>query len=285
MRALASAMWIAQTRSVPLVLTWRPDHAMTVPFERIFTNRVDQDAAPLAGRPTVVLSEPRSIDFDRGPAAEADVVEIRGCEAFSPTGGPAAYSRSFWSSVRPHLLSLQPVDEVIRRVDEIGAKFGRTTIGVHVRTGEGPVWFEHASRIRVEEVIETVERALVVEGRARIFLATDSKAVEATMIEQFGSIVLTSESHRPLAADPEGAVEALRFGLVDLLLLSRTTFLFGSFFSSFSAMAAILGGIPARRLGGRPGEPGAERDLTFFVETPAWKRAWWRLRSIRHRRS
>ena len=120
LRALGSALWIADVRGVRLVLTWPDDFAISVPFEAIFENRFDRDANRLAGASTVTLNDPRSIELPPGESPRPGrVLEIRSSESFSLSDGPPPYSRAFWSAIRPYLLSLIPVAEVQRRVDAL----------------------------------------------------------------------------------------------------------------------------------------------------------------------
>lgn len=284
LRALGSALWIADTRAVPLVLTWPDDFAISVPFEAIFENQLDRDAGRLAGAPTVTVTDPRSIELPPGePPHLRRVVEIRSSESFSLTDGPPPYSRAFWSAIRPYLISLIPVAEVQQRVDEVSGCFGVTTLGVHVRSGAGPVSFSQADRINVERFFEEIDRVLRVETAAKIFLATDADIVIERFEERYGSIVMTSgDDATAVVRGTADNVVGLRMALVDLLLLSRTNLLLGSFFSSFSTVAAVIGAIPLMRLGGKPGEPGGESDYEFLVDRPLLTRAAWRLRRRRY---
>ena len=279
LRVLGSAMWVAEERSIPLVMTWPDDDAISVPFEALFTNALDRDA----GRTTRSFVNQRLVGFESAGAGDDTVVEVRSHEAFSHTGGVPAYTRPFWSAVRPHLLSLTPVEEVRRRVDAIRGRFAPTTIGVHVRSGTGPMRFDSPDRFRIETFFDAVDGVLAREKDAAIYLAADATGGGERFSERYGSRLLTA-----LGADPDGvranghAEEGLRLALVDLLVLSGATCILGTSRSSFSAVAAILGGAPVRRLGGVPGQ-GTESDLTFFVETPLLKRVAWRFRSARYR--
>lgn len=71
----------------------------------------------------------------------------------------------------------------------------------------------------------------------KLFPATDSEAVKREFIEMFGSHVLTSG----VEAD-RNSREGLVDGLAELWTLSRTCKIYGSLGSTFSQMAAYIGG-------------------------------------------
>jgi hypothetical protein len=280
LRALAAGLWVANDASIPLVVSWAPDFMTSVPFEALFTTHLDQDAARLAPLATVRLDDPTAIDLR---AAGADgVLEVRSCVPFSHRPDVPAYSPAFWSAVRPYLRRLQPVPEVRRAVERVHAAFSRGMLGVHVRSGSGPVSFPQADQVRLEDFFEEIGRILAAAPRTGIFLACDSAASVAQFRDRYGDRVVTS--HAAFAGVTVGSFDSpggARMSLTDLLLLSKTRCILGSFFSSFSAVAAVIGGQPIRRLGGAPGETGGESRFEFFVEPSFAQRAAWKLRRLR----
>ena len=71
------------------------------------------------------------------------------------------------------------------------------------------------------------------------YLATDSEEVKREMKERYGDRIFCSGKK----AD-RGSLEGIREGITDMYTLARTQKIYGSFQSSFSDMAAQIGGVP-----------------------------------------
>src|SRR5260370_23567343 len=177
LRALASGLWVADDAKVPLVVSWAADYMTPVPFEALFTNRLNQDTACLTALPTIRLENPTAIDLgvDEGDR----VVQVWSCEAFSHRSDMRAYSPAFWAAVRRHLRRLQPVPEVRHAVEHGHSAFSRSMLGVHVRSGAGPVGFDRADQVLLEDFFFEIGRILAAAPRTGRFLASDSGAVAA----------------------------------------------------------------------------------------------------------
>ena len=72
-----------------------------------------------------------------------------------------------------------------------------------------------------------------------IFLATDSTAVKKEFIDAFGARIIT-----PQEEACRDSISGIRGGVVDLWTLASTQKIYGSAGSSFSPMAASIGGVP-----------------------------------------
>ena len=72
-----------------------------------------------------------------------------------------------------------------------------------------------------------------------IYLATDSEEVKREMKERYGDRIFCSGKK----AD-RGSLEGIREGITDMYTLARTQKIYGSYQSSFSDMAAQIGGTP-----------------------------------------
>jgi len=81
---------------------------------------------------------------------------------------------------------------------------------------------------------EQIER----EDRTRFYLASDSPETKQFMFDRFKDRILSS-ARSSSRTDVQGMQDAV----VELYCLSRTSRLFGSFFSSFSRTAAEIGQI------------------------------------------
>lgn len=267
LRALASAMWVADALGMHLVLTWPKDHMTSLPVGVLLDDVFDLDGRRLAALPTTRFSDAMAIDV--APAAdggEDTVTEVRSCVPFSHSPAAPAFSRAFWTAIRPYLRRLTPVEEVRRLVERRSSGFDGRTLGVHVRSGAGPAHFDLAGRITLELFFSEIDRLLEDAPDTRIFLCCDAAFVAERFAQRYGGIVATTHADAPGVAIGTFATAAgVRLALADLLLLSRTARILGSFYSSFSELAGVIGATPVKRLGG-PGEIGGETEFTLFVE-------------------
>ena len=124
--------------------------------------------------------------------------------------------------------------------DEFLRQFGKHCIGVHIRRTDhvksrahSPIWL----------FIDAMQAEVDRDDQVRFFLATDSDVVRRVLVARFGSRMITRKGGVS-RFDPGGISD----GVVDLMLLSRTDRIYGSYWSSFSNEAARIGGIECTSL-------------------------------------
>lgn len=138
-------------------------------------------------------------------------------------------------SVPAPLSFIKPAPAVNERV--IRTMGSGKYIGVHVRRTDH---IEAIKNSPLELFIEKMRAELALEPGARFYVATDDNSVLEELKKVFPGKVTTLEN-RYLARDSEqGIIDAY----VEMLCLSRCTKILGSFNSTFSSMAATIGGIP-----------------------------------------
>lgn len=137
------------------------------------------------------------------------------------------------------LLTIHP--DILNRAEKIFRRFESPTYGIHIRGTDNqqskkyspPVVFENFIRKKLEE-----------ESNAWFFLATDSKEVESKMIDSFGERIITSNNN----ILDRNSKQGIKNALVDMVCLSRTKKVYGSYFSSFSSISAMLTGIECENI-------------------------------------
>ena len=123
------------------------------------------------------------------------------------------------------------VNEALRGITE---RFAGRMVGLHVRTTDNAPavskspykLFEEAARRELEKHPETI-----------FFLATDGSEVKRRFVSEFGSRVITSEAELS-----RSTVKGMIAAAADMFALSRCDVIYGSHYSSFSEIAAELGG-------------------------------------------
>ena len=253
MRAAASAYAMMRQTGVTCRVLWLPQWGMHCRFDSLFLPCDDangcfelRDANKrehlLYGRPTLrnlhlprllqwvrhrgrVLSSPRVLELSR-----QDFDFATWCQQ----GDTLMCSyRDFYEWSPDDLRRLfRPTPQVQHLIAERCKDFTPNTIGVHIRRTDHQLAIDESP---LELFIEAIDR----EPEGTIFLATDDEATKAAMRERYGQRVITS----PKAATRDNT-EGIQEALAEMFALSRTAKIYGSANSTFSQIAACLGGIP-----------------------------------------
>ncbi len=133
-----------------------------------------------------------------------------------------------------------PNAEIQQLIAAYTSHFTGYTIGMHIRRTDN---VDSISKSPTELFIEKGRQELASHPDLTIFLATDSEAVKQQLREIFGSHLVTSQQEAS-----RDSIQGIREGLADLWTLSKTRQIYGSAGSSFSVMAARIGGCPLQIL-------------------------------------
>jgi hypothetical protein len=145
----------------------------------------------------------------------------------------ASFDR-FYRSARPHD-ALRPIEPIRTLVAQAVARFDNT-IGVHIRRGDN-AWSRDGSPTGL--FIKRMNTAVADDEGTTFFLATDDPSVEAELQAAFpGRIII----HPKRSLDRRTAT-AIQDAAVDLYSLAATRRILGSHISTFSIVAAEIGGI------------------------------------------
>lgn len=131
----------------------------------------------------------------------------------------------------------KPVDTIQNEIEKITAKFNKNTVGVQIRRTDNNA---AKSNSKTVDFISRMESVLAKKPDTIFFLSTDDKKVENELILRFPGKILT-QVEKVLKRD---SIEGIRNAVTDLYALSKTSFILGSFSSSFGEVASELGGIP-----------------------------------------
>ena len=140
---------------------------------------------------------------------------------------------------------IRPAREILNRVDEIMSPYKDCrTVGIHIRRTDHTEAIANSS---LESFIEIMKRESEIEDTEKsadtkvwFYLATDDSEVEKSLFEMFSCIphiCFSSEKSRSTSAGMKDAY-------VDMLCLSKCEKIYGSFESTFSQMAALIGNAP-----------------------------------------
>ena len=135
---------------------------------------------------------------------------------------------------------LQPIDSISEIIDERSKEFNHATIGVHIRRTDHALCI---SNTPTSLYISEMEKAIANDPATNFYLASDSDEEKGKLTAHFGSRIITSEK----TAD-RNSVDGMREGLAEMMLLSRTSRIIGSTFSSYSQVASRISCIPYTQL-------------------------------------
>jgi hypothetical protein len=171
------------------------------------------------------------------------------------------------NKVKLILKQIVPVEKISRRLFDIPSP----RIGVHIRHRTAPDSLRISS---LERFIEAMASCLEKQPATTFFLAADLPATERELRDRFGDKIVVSPK-ASYGKDQTGMYDAV----VDLLMLSRCDRILGSYWSSFSDYAALIGGIDLEVIGVGPW-PGPGQGILTRAEkyekygTEGWGQGW-----------
>lgn len=129
-----------------------------------------------------------------------------------------------------------PTAPLQKRIDAMTASFQGRCVGVHIRRTDNTV---SMGKSTTEQFIALMNKELEHYPETTFFLATDDMAEEALLRKTFPGRIISNESRTLERSSPAGMHDAL----LDLYCLAATQKLIGSYWSSFTDIAADMGGI------------------------------------------
>ena len=245
LRAIASGIRLARECHEQLridwyycpIKRWAPALGMAIPDSRLF-----EESSEFAVSNHLRVKYEMPWDKRIYDLSNADIFSEKHGDAFVKRClvGSREEVKRFWTCYNFYPSSdyswLRPRREILVEVDRVLTEFGLNTIGVHIRRTDHRGSIEHSPlsffTSKIEEEIDN-------DRTVRIFLATDSEVTKTELLQRYGDHIITKHNVASRYT-VKGEVD----GLVDLLLLSRTCRVYGSYRSSYSELAAQIGKIP-----------------------------------------
>lgn len=135
--------------------------------------------------------------------------------------------------IRSLFFPSQNVESLVRKNTE---KFNHDTIGVHIRRTDNRLSIDKSP---LHLFSEEMRKIIDIKPGTNFFLATDDRNVMENFVKEFGSRIICGDNNASRTSR-EGIIR----GTADMWSLSKTSMILGSFYSSFSEIAATLGNIP-----------------------------------------
>ena len=246
MRAMASGIFLAQRCHLPTVVYWNNAQGLKADFADLFQ--------PIS-LPSVSVVENKKWLFNvldtKSYLLRLPFLGLKGKIFYN-------FSSQVQGDIFPHLHShsrrnlmliscftmcehyplrelFVPQPDIFEKIRQNRSSFADNTIGVHIRRTDN---YESIRRSPLNLFIERLEQELRNDSATKFYLATDSEEVKTELKRRFAGHVITSDKK----ADRE-SLDGMKAAVVELFCLSQTRKIIGSDFSSYSQLAAEIGGI------------------------------------------
>ena len=240
MRVINSSLELAKRKGAKLLVLWYCADELNAPFESLF-----QPVEEFKVINFTSLKDLRKIWYQltaRTRISNADIENHKtngtlDQDFFDSIKLPAyIFTWEHFYPTNEYYGLFKPTAELQKRIDEMTAQFSEDMVSVHIRRTDQLVSIEHS---KTENFIELMNREIDANPNVKFFLATDDKEEEALLRKTFPGKIVSNEN-RTLRRD---SLEGMYDALLDLYCFASCKKIIGSYFSSFTDIAADIGGI------------------------------------------
>ncbi|WP_099469143.1 O-fucosyltransferase family protein [Konateibacter massiliensis] len=235
-RVINSAYELAKKRGDKLTVLWLNNAELNCPFESLFQP----------------VSEIKMINIYSNFNLKKLFLQLSANQRFDNTAiennkRDGVLNKDFFDSLKKNVFIstwehfypssdyrfFQASDEIQSRIDKITSQFGKNSVGVHIRRTDH-TWAIESSK--TNNFVTAIEQELAVNPDAKFYVATDDINEENLLREKFPDSIISNQN-KTLSRN---SVAGMHDALIDLICLSKTTKIFGSYFSSFTDVAADM---------------------------------------------
>lgn len=247
-RVINSGYRLARERREKLLILWNCNHELNCPFHLLY-----QPVSEFKITNIHSVADPRKLFYQktaRNYLTNDDILAHRadnGCltpsYVQSLKGNTYIFTwESFYPSEDYHLF--RPIASLQTRIDQFTSNFGPHCVGVHIRRTDNQPAIGKSS---TDAFLTTMHQELLEHPDTQFYLATDDPTEESLIRETFPGHILSNQN-RCLRRDTK---EGIQDALLDLYCLASTQKIIGSYFSSFTDIAADMHKIP-KIIAGQP---------------------------------
>lgn len=135
----------------------------------------------------------------------------------------------------------KPVPAIQKKIDMLVLQFKPSTIGIHIRATDHITSIKNSPFFLFEN---NIEEELRQNPEVTFFVATDNEDYQNCLLQKFGKEKILFHKKVFRRDVTEGITDAV----VDLFCLSKTSKIYGSYYSSFSYVAGRIGQVPVHVL-------------------------------------
>lgn len=240
MRVINSAYVLAEKRNEELVVLWYTCDELNCTFENLFLPTTEIKLINICS-----LLDLRKLYYQFTSLqhfSNDDIVNNKTNGILHSDFEYALKNRiyiSTWEHFYPpkHYDLFVPTENLQKRIDAITGNFGSHCVGVHIRRTDN---IPSKDKSSTNQFITAMEQEIQADANVMFYLATDDKTEEAALRNHFSDRILSNKG-RVL---DRNSTQGIQDAVIDLFCLSRTDKILGSFYSSFTDIAADLQHIP-----------------------------------------
>lgn len=248
MRSINSARVLAKKRGEKLTVIWFINHELGCPFERIFEPTDEFKVINIKSKWDIRKMWFQLSAMAFGSFINNDTIrEHKGDgnldESFEKSMKKLTYIATEEHFYESHdYTPFVPAKEIADKIKEMQNQLGSHAIGVHIRRTDNKPAIGKSS---TDAFIDSMAKALEADADTMFYVATDDLSEEAKLREVFPGKIISNES-RDLSRN---SIQGIQDAMLDLFCLAATTQIIGSFFSSFTDIAADMHQIPKKIAG------------------------------------
>lgn len=239
MRVINSAHILAQKKNCKLLVLWKMCDELNCPFEELFL--LPKEFPVINFRSNFNIKK-LFYQLKAKQRFQNTDIEKNKTDGVLHTDFLNRLSSSVYISTWEHFYPAKdyhlfvPTASLNQRIDTIAKNFGEHAVGVHIRRTDH-TWA--IANSKSDKFSNAIRQELAKFPDAKFYIATDDIAEEERLRKEFGDAIISNTS-KTLARD---SVEGMHDALIDLFCLAKTNKIFGSFYSSFTDIAADMYGI------------------------------------------
>lgn len=241
-RSMNSACSLARAKKVPLLIIWMMSEELNCPFEKLFKKMDSLRIVSIRSKfhPAKLFWQFTSHYLNNEEIRPYKITVndlLPASDFFDKLSGQIyiATEECFYPSV--DYQSFEPASHLLPKINSITSQFTPNTFGVHIRRTDNLL---ARNRSTTEDFIRLMHKKTECFADANFYLATDDLLEEALICKEFPGRILSNKERILKRNTPAGMEDAM----IDLYCLSHTTSIIGSYYSSFSDVAAKIGQIP-----------------------------------------
>lgn len=248
LRTVNSAYFLAKQLNQKLRIVWKLNKELNCAYEKLFKKPKNIEVLNyrysfngerkkwIRTADTILTQEDISVQTERGNRMlPQEFIESLGEQIYINT------CQQFMDHPDYHLFV--PTEEMQTRIDVVKSNFGNECVGVHIRRTDSMKSIETST---TDGFVDAMRSELEKNSHVRFYLATDDPGEEEKIKKEFPGKVLTL-GNKTLDRNSEDGVKD---AMVDFMCLAGTKRLIGSYWSSFTDMAADFYKIPVYIVGG-----------------------------------
>lgn len=239
MRVISSAYILAQKKNCKLLVLWKMCDELNCPFEELF---LPPKEFTIINFKSNFNMKKLFYQFSAKQRFNNTDIENNKTDGVLHNDFFEKLASSVYISTWEHFYPakdyhvFEPTNALKKRIGNITDTFGPHCVGVHIRRTDH-TWA--IANSKSDEFSIAIREELEKFPDAKFYVATDDMKEEERLRKEFGNAIL-SNTTKTLARD---SVEGMHDALIDLFCLSLTTKIFGSYYSSFTDIAADMQGI------------------------------------------